>query len=119
MNRRAGRLRADALVELAAAMPGLPSREAAANAVAEALGAGDLACCVMGIEADQATGVAISIGPRSGSRLDRGTAERLLEYVVPVEGIGVLREVVRHRAPFTGGAGAMAALKTSDAGASG
>ena len=110
MTRKVGRLRADALVELAAVLPRLPSREAAAHAVAEAIGAGHLACCILTVDGDLAAGVAIRIGTRSGSRLDRATAERLIEYAVPVESITAVREVVHRRSAYIGTAGALAAL---------
>ncbi len=112
MNRGAGRLRRDSLMEVAARLPRLPSRDAAARAVVDAIGSGDLACALMAVDGDAATGVAISVGPRSRSRLNPQAAETLMERVLPVDGIGLLRQVVRRRASYVGSAGAAATLAT-------
>jgi diguanylate cyclase (GGDEF)-like protein len=110
MTQQGGRPRIDALMEVAARLARSPSREASGRAVVDAIGSGDLVCLLLAVDGDSASGLAISLGADSGSRLDLGTAERLLEHVFPVDGITVLRDVVRRRAPYRGLSGALSVL---------
>jgi diguanylate cyclase (GGDEF)-like protein len=106
MTSGAERHRLHALAALGRKLPRTGSLEAAAHEVASAIGAGDLACCVVALEGDTGRSLAVSVGPGSGLLADADPTAGLLHGPVQIGGVPWLLDVVRQRAPFLGPAGA-------------
>ncbi len=106
------------LTRLGHSLPSIRSPEVAANEVVQALAGLDVAATVSAVESDMAVVMAVNLPASLVDRMSQQQAASMVGMRIPLDGVESLRQPVRLRRPYFGGADAAETLRrlTNDSG---